>query len=130
MRIAAVPALGRVGSVDAEAVEGAGRDLGDVAVPGEAGAAGEIEAADLAARVGGVIEADLDAGGDARVDGEVRAVAVEGGATREGLAGPDAHGSGGPGRGGREAEEHASGVFSDGASENKGGSVTRRSPWP
>ncbi len=62
LRRVAAPAARRVpGPVDAEAVALAGPDAGDVAVPAEGGALGEVGAA-LAARL--VEEAELDPHGD------------------------------------------------------------------
>jgi hypothetical protein len=118
--------------VDAQAVQRAGPDLGDVAVPRELGGRRQIEAPDLAARIGGVVQANLDPRRDPRVHGEVRAPPIEGGATRERLTGPDAHGLGDSAPAGSEGGGHALGVFNDEATENKGrphGS-TASNPFP
>ena len=79
-RVAAVPALGRVGAVHAKAVELPGRQARHVAVKDVSGGLVKIETIRLARGIVGVVEADLDAGRDLRPDREVHAGAVEGGA--------------------------------------------------
>src|SRR5262249_5685113 len=81
-RVAAVPALRRVGAVDAQAVEVAGAQPRHVPVEDVAGPLLEIEPFGLAGRVVRIVEADLDAGRDLRPDREVDAATVEGRPTR------------------------------------------------
>src|SRR6185312_8424064 len=89
VRVAPVPARGRVGAVHAEAVEGARLQLRQVAVPGVPGDIGEIEAFKMARRSGRVVEANLDPRRHVRVEGEIDAAAVERGAPWEGRTRPD-----------------------------------------
>ena len=89
VRVAAMAQRRRVGTVDAQPVQRARLQIGGVAVPGESGVGRQIEAFDLSSRVVAIVEANFDARGDARVDGEVDAAAVEDGAARVGKARPD-----------------------------------------
>ncbi len=78
VRIEAVPLLGRVGPVDAKAVELAGPEASDVAVIDLVGVFGQLDPHRLADAVA-VEEADLDGLGILREDCEIDAIAVEGG---------------------------------------------------
>jgi len=60
-RVAAVPALGRVGSVHAQPVKLPGAEAWHVAVEDVAGGLVQIETLRLARRIGGVVQANLDA---------------------------------------------------------------------
>ena len=86
--IEAVPRVRLVGAVDAVAVDGAGPDLGQVAVPDLVGVFGQLDALDLLV-AGAVEQADLDLGGVGREEREIGALAVPGRAAREGRAFPD-----------------------------------------
>ena len=77
--VEAVPRLGRVGAMDAVAVELAGPDAGEVAVPDLVGVLRQRDAVRLAPPRA-VEEAELDAGGVGREEGEVHPRAVPVGA--------------------------------------------------
>ena len=96
VRIAAMAPLGVVGAVDAVAVEGAGTDVGEVAVEDVEGPFGKIVAGRFDAIVRVVEEAQFDAGSDLGEEGEVDACAIPGGSEWLRLSGPDTHCDGSP----------------------------------
>src|SRR5690606_28756730 len=88
VRVEAVAGARLVGAVDAVAVERAGPNVGQVAVPDLVGMLRQRHAVGLAL-AGRVEQAQLDTAGMGREQGEVDAVAVPGGAERIGLSRPD-----------------------------------------
>ena len=89
VRVEAVPGLGRVGAMGAQAVELAGAQVGEVAVPDLVGELRQRDAVGLAPALG-VEQAELDPAGVGGEDRDVDAGAVPGGAERERQAGGDA----------------------------------------
>ncbi len=88
--VASCAALGLVGPVDPDAVQLAGAQVGEVAVPDLAAAVGQREPLALLGRLWRVEQAQVDAGGRLGEHGHVDAVAVPGHSERIRLPVPDA----------------------------------------
>jgi hypothetical protein len=74
--------------VNAQTIERSRLEIGDVTVPDVLRDLGQVAAVDLALRIVGIVEANLDSGRHPREDREVHAAPVEGGAEGIGFSGP------------------------------------------